>query len=162
MKKPKKLAKPYYDRVNALLDKGNEQLDQDKMEKALDTFKSALALIPVPKDDYEIAYLVYASIGDAHFFSSEFDEGLAAFERAQEVFGGIHGHYEPFLMLRTGQSLFVIADRDEDEVAQKRAFELLSKALEVAGVELFEDEDPIFLEFAKTGVMPEIDETEEE
>ena len=151
-KTTKRLAKPFFDRINKLLDEGNAWLDKDRNDKALASFQGALAIIPAPHDDYEIASLAYASIGDAQWFDAEYDAAFESFEEAQRIFGGFHGHYEPFLLLRMGQWLFCLSEVvDEDAGALRvQAHEHLSKAFTAMGDELFEDEDPIFLEFAKS------------
>jgi tetratricopeptide (TPR) repeat protein len=148
-KTAKRLAKPFYDQVVRLLDSGNELLDKDKNERALDTFQRALEPIPKPHDNYEISSLVYASIGDAYFFQHQFEEALTNFEEAQRIHGELHGHFEPFLLLRAGQSQFNIGDRDDNEEALAKAGKLLSDAYKSMGDEIFEDEDPVYLEFAK-------------
>lgn len=151
-KTSKRLAKPFFDQINKLLDEGNAWLDKDRNDKALESFQSALAILSKPHDDYEVSSLVYASIGDAHWFEGNFQAALTSFEEAQRIFGGFYGHYEPFLMLRMGQNLLCLSDEaDEEDAAhlRKRAHELLSKAYAVLGDEIFDDEDPIFLEFAK-------------
>lgn len=149
---PKKLQKPVYEKVLELMEKGNALLDNDEDERALETFERALAWIPAPQEEYEIAHELIAAMGDVHWFAEDFDEALASFEEAQAIFGGIHGHYQPFLLLRIGQCFYCIAERDDDAEARTKAHELLSKALEVLGEEIFEDEDEVFLEFARSAI----------
>ncbi len=149
---PKKLQKPVYENVLELMEKGNTLLDNDEDEKALEAFERALAWIPAHQEEYEITHELIAAIGDVHWFAEDFDEALVSFEEAQSIFGGIHGHYQPFLLLRIGQCLYGIAERDSDDEARKRAHELLSRALEVLGEEIFEDEDEVFLAFARSEI----------
>ncbi len=148
-KTAKRLAKPFYDQVVRLIDAGNELIDKDKNERALDTFQRALEPIPKPHDNYEISSVVYASIGDAFFFLHRLEEALTHFEEAQRIYGELQGHFEPFLLLRAGQCHHDIGDRDDNADALAKAGKLLGDAYRSMGDEIFEDEDPVYLEFAK-------------
>lgn len=135
----KKLPKSLYDRVKTSLEKGNEFLDGDRSDRALEEFERALGFIPEPRDDYEVTYEVLAAIGDVHWFNEDFEEALETFESAQKIFGAAHQHYQPFLLLRIGQCCYELED-------EERARTLLKMGLEAIGAELFEEEDPKYLE----------------
>lgn len=135
----KKLPKSLYDRVKISLEKGNEFLDGDRSDRALEEFERALGFIPEPRDDYEVTYEVLAAIGDVHWFNEDFEKALETFESAQKIFGAAHQHYQPFLLLRIGQCCYELED-------EERAHTLLKMGLEAIGAELFEEEDPKYLE----------------
>ena len=151
MTTPKKLQKAAYQAAITSLERGNDFLDNDQHARALEEYHRALKWVPNPHEGYEIAHEIYAAIGDAHWFEEDFDQALKNFETAQRIYGGIHSHYQPFLMLRLGQVLYRIAERDDDADTKKRAHTMLSGAYESSGEEIFDDEDPEFMEFATSG-----------
>ena len=92
------------------------------------------------KTEWAAATWILGAIGDANFFSDDFDAGrdnLSMAMRCPDAVGN------PFLHLRLGQCCFEVGEVD-------RAADELGRAYMGEGKEIFEDEDPKYFEFLMT------------
>jgi tetratricopeptide (TPR) repeat protein len=124
------LSDEIYSRVTRLSKTGNELMEEGRHTEAIDAFETALHLLPEPKGAWDAAMWLYASIGDAQFKLRHFKEAKAALFDAMNVAGGATN---PFVLLRAGETLHELGEKDT-------AREYLLRAYMLEGVELFEDE----------------------
>ncbi len=120
-----------YEEIVELSDKGNELMEDGEFNEAMEVFKKALNLIPEPKDIWEASTWVYAALGDASFFSEDYEAGLNYMFEALKCPDGIGN---PFILLRIGQCFFEL-----DNIY--KAKEYLLQAYMLEGEEIFEVED---------------------
>jgi len=127
--------------IQALVDAGDALFDKGKFEAALAKYSEAYALLPSDKERWEATTWVLAAIGDASFQIGDFASAETALAQAITC---PEGADNPFLHLRLGQCAFELG-------RMELASEALAHALEVAGEEVFEDEDPKY-----RALLPEI------
>lgn len=125
--------------IQALVEEGDKLFDKGKFDSALAKYEAAYALLPSDKGRWEATTWVLAAIGDTCFHSGDYTRGEDALARAIECPGGIEN---PFLLLRLGQCVFELG-RMED------ARTVLGEAWDLAGDELFDDEDDKYLQLVK-------------
>lgn len=131
--------------IQDLLDQADELAEESRFLDAIRVFAQALEKLPEPQMEYDYAMHGYAGIGDAHFLLKDFNSSLDAFEKAKMCEGGIAN---PFIHLRLGQCYLEL--KQEDNSADN-----LTRAYMSAGMEIFEDEDPVYLKFLKTKITLE-------
>jgi len=131
-----------YAQITALSDRGNELSENGEYEAALAEYEAALRLVPNPKDPWEAASWLYTAVGDCHFLLGRFEQACDALSKARNC---ADGHGDPFINLRLGQALF-----ERDELAQAK--EALLQAYMLEGEEIFNDEDPKYLDFLRSTV----------
>ncbi len=97
-------------------------------------------LLPEPKAEWKAYTWLISSMADNHF---EQDEYVAAFEKLEEVFTlDGESNENAYLCLRRGQCALEL---EHDDLAKQ----LLSRAFELEGKEIFEDEHSKYLKLAK-------------
>lgn len=136
------LAAPLLKKIRAKVDRGDELLDRDEFARALEAFHEAVALIPAPKHQHEIALTAYTALGEGYFFAGYHDQALRAFAAALKAPGGVEN---PLLHLRIGQACFEISEFD-------RAADALTRAYALDGRDVFEGEDDKYLSFLATRI----------
>lgn len=60
----KRMDDAVHERITALTDEGDALADANQFTEAIARFRSALAPVPDPKEDWEAATWIYAAIGD--------------------------------------------------------------------------------------------------
>jgi tetratricopeptide (TPR) repeat protein len=141
---PLELPAGVHDRITKLSEQGNALAEQGKLREAVQTFIAALDLLPEPKDDWEAATWLLASIGDLDFQLGAYEQAARALEDAMHCPGAIGN---PFIHLRLGQCQLELGDA-------RRAADELTRAYAVAGKEIFAAEDPKYFAFLKTKIDP--------
>jgi hypothetical protein len=114
-----------YARVRDLCDRGDGLADDGHLAEALQAFWSAWDLLPEPRTAYEAATWILAAIGDVNFQQGDFGAGRDNLATAM--------HCPDQCQFELGN-----VDRAADELARARL---------LGGPELFEDEEPKYLEF---------------
>ena len=132
-----------HEQIKELCEAGDELLDEDDFEGAVAQYEQALTLIPEPKTEWEAATWVYTALGDSYFALGDLP---AALESLQQAVVSPDGLGNPFVHLRLGQVQY------ETGNAEKSADEL-ARAYMGAGREIFEDEDPKYLDFLGTKMV---------
>ncbi|MDF5828774.1 tetratricopeptide repeat protein [Pseudomonas aeruginosa] len=89
-----------YDEVDALSTKGNDLMDDEHFDAAIEKWTQALELLPDPKTDWEAYMWLSASIGDAQFQQHRYELARDAFLDALNAPGGVEN---PFVHYRLGQ-----------------------------------------------------------
>ncbi len=134
------------DRVDRLLDEGDELLDEDRPEEAIALYETAWELLPEPRTDRPYALDVLAAIGDARFHQRDFAASRDAFMTAMRCsFGEPLGN--PYLRLRLGQCMYELGET-------KEAANWLAGAYLSEGTKLFAHDDPKYLAFIKSQLEP--------
>ncbi|GMA98789.1 hypothetical protein [Pelosinus sp. IPA-1] len=128
-----------YEKIEGLSDEGNELIDDDRYDEAINKFNAALDLIPQPKHDWEASTWLYASIGDAYYLKEDYKKAKEYFYNAMNCPDGVDN---PFILLRLGESLF------ECEGFEK-AKEYLLRAFMLEGYKIFRDEDKKYFNLIK-------------
>lgn len=118
---------------------GDEYYERDAYAEALEAYETAWELLPLPKEQWDIATWIMLAIGDTRHLLDDLEESIEAYRNAQTCPGG---KGNPLLHLRIGQVAF---DQEAFDVAGRE----LLLAYRGAGESLFEAEDPIYLAFLK-------------
>ena len=125
----------WFPKVEELCDAANEHFEADAIPAAIEALSAALDLVPDPKEEWEAATWIYASLGDAHYLV---DDYAASKEAMFNALNCPDGQDNPFVHFRLGQSCF---ENEDAELAKKH----LTIAYMLAGEEIFEDDDPKYL-----------------
>lgn len=131
-----------HEEIVALSKEGDGLAEGRRFEDALTKYHAAFRLLPEPREDWSAATWLLAAIGDAHFLSGHTEEAATAFSRAMHCPDAIGN---PFLHLRLGQCHLTLGD-------EAKAADELTRAYAMAGIEIFEKEDPKLLEFLETKI----------
>lgn len=135
-----------YDRVTALSQEGNRHMDMGNWSKARTVFEQALTLLPDPKDEWEAATWLNASLGDANFAAKDYMRARTALIDALNC---PDGQANAFIHLRLGEVSLELGEPD-------RAREHLLRAYMLGGEELFASEPPRYRQF----IRPDVDRTQ--
>jgi tetratricopeptide (TPR) repeat protein len=127
-----------YRRLVARTEHANELFDEERYPEALQEFRKALQVIPEPLEDWEASTWVAASIADCLFFMDDFGGVREVLSRAMHYPGALG---TPFIHLRLGEAQLELGNVE-------RAKEL-ARAYMGGGPEIFEVEDPKYLEFLR-------------
>ncbi len=119
---------------------GDKFAREKKYDAALNEYKKAWDLIPLPKNEWGAATWVLAAIADSAFLAGYKISAREALEYAMTCPDAIGN---PFLHMRLGQVLFDAGELDG-------AAEQLIRAYMGAGAKVFSNEDPKYLEFLGT------------
>src|SRR5262249_41828231 len=123
---------------------GDEFLENDEFDSALEQYCTALELLPSPKCEWEAAGWIYTAIGDVHFSRNDFPKARDSFAKA---IGSMVGN--PYIYLRLGESHFELGDKQS-------AGDNLARAYMVGGKEIFKDEPSKYFDFLKTVLEPPV------
>lgn len=118
-------------KVRRLCYRGYQYYDEGDFQKALRTFYQAWLTLPKPQAQWREAGWVLTAIGDAYFRIGKHEQACEALSSALRCPGADRS---PFAHLRLGQALYELEQRDQ-------AQDLLRKAAELGGSELFARED---------------------
>jgi tetratricopeptide (TPR) repeat protein len=129
-----------YDAVKAHCAKGDELAGARHYEEAIAQYSEAWNLIPEPKTDWNASTWIIAALADAYFLGGYKQYAKEALDFGMDCPGAIGN---PFMHLRYGQALLDLGEED-------RAADQLIRAYMSEGEEIFEPEDPRYLEFLKT------------
>lgn len=140
MSKALELDEATHREITRLCEVGNVLMEQEDLESALAEYIKAWNLIPDPQNDWEASTWVIAAMADCYFFLGDDQEAKRALEYAMTC---PEGEGNAFLHLRLGQVLFELGELDG-------AADELMKAYTGEGKDIFEPEDPKYLEFLET------------
>ena len=131
-------------KICELCQRGDELADLRRFEEAFSAYRSALEIVPEPAEDWEATTWILAAIGDLYFTAGNTEKSLGAFEDAVRCPTGLGN---PFIHLRIGQCHF---DLGHDEVAADEVV----RAYMGGGRDIFEDEDPKYLQVIEKRIGP--------
>lgn len=135
--------------INELAEKGNQLVEQDRFDDAIETYKRAFALVPEPVDQWEESTWLLTALGETYWFSGQYPDAAEHLKLAMHCPGAIGN---PFIHLRLGQVQYELGNLD-------RAADELTRAYMGAGSELFKNEDPKFLKFLSGKIKPSLGES---
>ncbi len=136
------LSETLIEQIQSKIDEGDEFLNADDFARATTIFQDALALIPEPKYDHDIALPAFTALGEAHLFAGEYAQALQAFRAAIKAPGGVEN---PLTHLRLGQAYYESGDLGN-------AAQELTIAYGIDGRNIFEDEDEKYLAFLSSRI----------
>lgn len=139
---PQELEHSAYQQITTLSAEGNAFADEKKLDAAIDKFEEALSILPKPKEDWEAATWLYASIGDMLFLKKEYNQALNDFMLAMKC---PDGYANPFILLRCGQCYLELND-------EQNAKEYLLRAYMMEGFDIFKNEDRKYYNFLRENV----------
>lgn len=125
---PKRIA----DEIDALSESGNVLSDADDFEGAIVKWKTALQLLPEPRADWDAYAWLMASIGDAQYQLSRWEDARESF---YDALNAEDGRGNPFIHYRLGQCLIKTGD-------EQNGLESLLKAYMLDGEDIFNAGDP--------------------
>lgn len=131
-----------HNQVTILSEEGDAFVENGNYDDAIKKYKSALNLLPAPKNQWEAGTWLYVAIGDAFFFAENYK---ATYDYFMDALNCPDATDNPFIHLRVGQALYHL----ENEAG---AVDALLKAYMLDGEEVFEAEDDMYLEFLKSKV----------
>lgn len=134
------LSDALHDQIVALSERGDALAAADHFAEARRAYEEALALLPSPQMQWSAWTWLQGAIGDSHWFEADWPACREAFRKAV---AGPDGLGNPFIHMRLGQCALELGD-------EARAKDELMRAYMGAGKEIFEDEDPKYLEFLAT------------
>lgn len=128
--------------IARLCERGDQLAANGVFDEALKLYQNALDMLPEPKSDWEASLWIYAAIGDSYFLSRDFASAKTTFT---DAITNVGGQGNPFLHLRLGQTHFELGEKED-------ATEQLTKAYQLEGAELFEEDDAKYLDFLRTNM----------
>lgn len=131
-----------YNEIQALCRRGDTLAGDSNYPAALDAYWDAFDLIPEPKTSWEAATWILTAIGDANFQGKDFQAGVDNLSSAMHCPGAIGN---PFIHMRLGQCQFELGNIE-------RAADELTRAYAIEGEDIFEHEDPKYLDFLRTKI----------
>ncbi len=147
------LSEKIKNKIEELAEIGNGFYDSKQYDEALKVWEEALSLIPHPQQFYSETVWFLASIGDIYFIQNNFDKAYQCFDAARGNLSG-EGYGNPFVILRLGESCLEIGD-------EKNALEYMLRAYMFEGEEIFDEDNPKYLEFLSTHIDLGQDRTKE-
>ncbi|MBR1764814.1 MAG: hypothetical protein IJ746_05420 [Ruminococcus sp.] len=123
--------------IDDLAEEGNVFFDEGRYDRAIEIWQSALDSLPKPLNTQSEAVWFLTSIADARFLQGEFEKAFPLLWEAKSNLSG-EGYANPFVMMRLGQCSY--------ELGREDAGEYLLRAYMLAGEEIFENDDPKYLE----------------
>lgn len=143
---PDQLDDALHKEIVSLCERGDDLLEQQRLDEALEIYKRAWLLIPEPRFVWEAATWVLAALGDCYYFKKDYVQCKFVFSEARKCPDGLSN---PFINLRIGQSAYELGEMSlaDDE---------LTRAYMGAGREIFENDDPKYIERLRQVLKPPI------
>jgi hypothetical protein len=129
-----------YEELKRHCSRGDELADQGLHNEALDCYNAAWELIPEPKNNWNASTWVLAAIGDSCLAAGYLTSADEAFTYALTCPNGLGN---PFVHISLGKIRF---ERGELDAAADE----LVRAYMGGGLEVFEGQDPKYLNFLRT------------
>lgn len=123
------------EKIKELLKQGDKKAESGDYEGSLQSYRSAIDLVPDPFIEQEISTNLLVAMGDVYIM-------IGDYEKAQKVFADVMlcpgAPASEYIRLRRGQVAFELGD-------MKKAKTELACAYMNGGDEVFEDEDPKYI-----------------
>ncbi|HCD6632548.1 tetratricopeptide repeat protein [Pseudomonas aeruginosa] len=120
-----------HDKVDVLSMEGNDLMDDENFEAAIEKWSQALELLPEPKVEWEAYMWLSASIGDALYQQRKYESARNRFLDALNAPDGVEN---PFVHYRLGQCQLKLGN-------EALGVESLLKAYMLDGEDIFMAED---------------------
>ena len=128
-----------YTQITELCDRGNELTEAECYREAIEPFLKALTLIPKPIEKWEASTYILVALGDCFFMLDEFEQSFQYLTHAMRCPGSIGNE---FIHLRLGQVQYELGNN-------ARAKDELARAYMGGGAEIFETENPKYLNYLR-------------
>ena len=128
--------------IVALSKLGDDLVKTGQLEAAKEKYIAALRLLPENHREWEAATWIYVAIGDVHFRMGNYEKAFKCFFNAVQCPKGLGN---PYIHLRLGQLYFEQGNLD-------KAADELTRAYMGAGMKIFMEDDPKYLEFLETRI----------
>ncbi|MFI9323777.1 tetratricopeptide repeat protein [Kitasatospora aureofaciens] len=125
--------------ITDLCQEGDALAGMGELDEAKLRYIEALRLLPGDPRGWAASTWIYVAIGDVHFRCGVHDKAYKCFHNAVQCPDGLGN---PYIHLRLGQTTFELGDHD-------RAADELIRAYMGGGPEIFEEDDPKYLEFLR-------------
>lgn len=125
-----------YNRILELCSNGDKMVEKGDFVKAIQCYEKALDLVPSPKNTWDTSTWIYTALGDTYFLINNHKKAIEYFYNAMNCPDALNN---PFILLRLGQSLYNINEKN-------KAKEYLLRAYMLEGLEIFRGEDDKYLE----------------
>ena len=134
-----------HERVKTLSEEADVLVDEDRLDEAESKYREALTLLPKPVSQWEAATWLFTALGDLYFERDNYESACNFFASAVLSPDGLGN---PYIHLRLGECRFELGE-------QAAAKDELTRAFMGGGEELFKGDDPKYLEYVKTFLLPE-------
>ena len=120
-----------YNEIVSELEQGDLYAEAGKYNKAIEKYESALNLVPLQKENWEISLHIYTAMADSYFNLGNFQQANNNYEQALKCPDGLRNGY---VWLGLGETYYELNNID-------KAKDALMSAYMLEGKEIFEDED---------------------
>lgn len=131
-----------YSEITALSKQGDDLVKAGDLEAGKHKYVAALRLLPENHREWEAATWLYVAIGDVHFRMNNYDKAFKCFFNAVQCPKGLGN---PYIHLRLGQLYY-------EQGNLEKATDELTRAYMGAGIAIFMEDDPKYLEFLETKI----------
>ena len=138
----KTLPDKLYDSIMLDMDNGDNAMEKESYDSALEFYQQALGKIPEPKHNWEIGLHVYTALGDVSFNLKDFESAIYYYDQALQCPDGTATGYVWFGL---GQAYLEINKTD-------KAKEALLSAYMLEGNEIFEGDNKQYFKFIEDEV----------
>lgn len=136
------LSDELHSEIAALCKEGDDSAKAGQFPAAKQKYISALDLLPENHREWEAATWIYVAIGDVNLKMKEVERAFRCFFNAVQCPNGLGN---PYIHLRLGQIYF-------DQGSLEKAADELTRAYMGAGLKIFMEDDPKYLEFLETRI----------
>ncbi|WP_152393199.1 tetratricopeptide repeat protein [Paenibacillus guangzhouensis] len=136
------LSDAIYSEITTLSSRGDDLVNAGDFEAGKQQYVAALRLLPDNHRKWEAATWLYVAIGDVHFRLKDYDKAFKCFYNAVQCPKGLGN---PYIHLRLGQLYY-------EQNNFEKATDELTRAYMGAGIEIFMEDDPKYLEFLETKI----------
>lgn len=138
------LADATHEKIVEFCAEGDLLVKSGDFRGALHLYHDSWKLLPEPKEDWDAATWILSAIGDVHFFLGDYKNTISALSNALRCPNGLGN---PFIHLRIGEAAFELGEID-------RAKDELTRAYMGAGRDIFAAEDPKYLIYLESILLP--------
>ena len=124
-----------YDKIAELCESADALFDKRKYSESISLLLKAWDILPLPKENWEAAGWIKATLGDNYFFAKDYSAALECFEYLYTKYEMIN----EFVLVRLGGCYFELGEIDQ---ARKYLFD----AYMMAGKEIFDHENEKYLQ----------------
>jgi len=136
------LSETVHAEITALCKLGDDLAKAGELESAKEKYVAALRLVPENHREWEAATWIYVAIGDVHFRMLSYEKAFKCFFNAVQCPKGLGN---PYIHLRLGQLYYELGNLE-------KATDELTRAYMGAGMKIFMEDDPKYLEFLETKI----------
>ncbi|MWP49116.1 MULTISPECIES: tol-pal system YbgF family protein [unclassified Gilliamella] len=125
------LSDELYDQIVSKLEQGDQYAEAGEYNKAIEKYESALNLVPLQKENWEVSLHIYTAMADSYFNLGNYQQANNNYEQALKCPDGLENGY---VWLGLGETYYELENMD-------KAKDALMSAYMLEGKEIFQDED---------------------